>query len=193
MNCNVIKDLLPLYADQCCSEESTQLVNEHLKMCTACRTNFEQMQKSFIAKPIEMGTLQPKRISQWKASLLQSIALFVTFTIITLGVTLEASTPRGETNGLWAIALIVPATGALLSLPNWFFLRLYPSRKSFSLVSCLLTVGSISACYAWAWLHYAHGIAMNAPQIWLGAALSISLCLLSKTLSSRYALLLGKE
>ena len=35
-NCKVIEDLLPLYIDEVCSDESKRLVEEHLKECDAC-------------------------------------------------------------------------------------------------------------------------------------------------------------
>ena len=34
--CDVIRDLLPLYADGVCSEKSRQMVNEHLAQCEVC-------------------------------------------------------------------------------------------------------------------------------------------------------------
>ena len=37
VNCEVIRDLLPLYADKACSESSRALVEEHLQGCPACR------------------------------------------------------------------------------------------------------------------------------------------------------------
>lgn len=37
MNCEIVRDLLPLYADGLCSEESRRAVEEHLKTCEACR------------------------------------------------------------------------------------------------------------------------------------------------------------
>lgn len=37
MNCNVIRDILPLYADDACSNESKQLVEEHIDSCETCR------------------------------------------------------------------------------------------------------------------------------------------------------------
>ncbi|MBP9995687.1 MAG: zf-HC2 domain-containing protein [Lachnospiraceae bacterium] len=37
MNCNVIRDILPLYADGACSNESKQLVEEHIDSCEECR------------------------------------------------------------------------------------------------------------------------------------------------------------
>ena len=37
MECDVIRDLLPLYADEACSEKSGELVKEHLQECESCR------------------------------------------------------------------------------------------------------------------------------------------------------------
>ncbi len=37
MNCDIIRDLLPLYHDGVCSEESRRLAEEHLAGCAACR------------------------------------------------------------------------------------------------------------------------------------------------------------
>lgn len=37
LKCEVIRDLLPLYIDECCSDESRRLVEEHLKECSECR------------------------------------------------------------------------------------------------------------------------------------------------------------
>ena len=133
------------------------------------------------------------RVSDWKASVLQSLMLFVSFAIITVGVILEGSTPMGKTNGLWAVALIVPATGYLLSLANWFFVRVYKNKKMFSTGSCVATLSAILLGYAWALVHYAGAITIASPLVWLGVVLSVIFCVLSKVLSNRYALLLGRE
>ncbi len=39
--CNVIKDLLPLYADEVCSEDSREMVEEHLAECKDCKQELE--------------------------------------------------------------------------------------------------------------------------------------------------------
>lgn len=39
--CNVIKDLLPLYADEVCSEDSRKMVEEHLSSCKECKQELE--------------------------------------------------------------------------------------------------------------------------------------------------------
>lgn len=37
LNCKIVEDLLPLYVDNVCSEQSKQAVEEHLKECENCR------------------------------------------------------------------------------------------------------------------------------------------------------------
>ena len=41
--CGIIKDLLPLYIDEVCDEESKQAVDNHLAECEACRKYHEAM------------------------------------------------------------------------------------------------------------------------------------------------------
>ena len=41
ISCNVCKDLLPIYVDKLCSEESEQLVENHLSGCEDCRNTYE--------------------------------------------------------------------------------------------------------------------------------------------------------
>ena len=193
MDCNVIMDLLPLYVDECCSEESERLVAEHLEACESCRKIYDQMRETCQTYAEKPNSVKLHRVSDWKASVLQSVMLFVSFAIITLGVILEGSTPTGKTNGLWAVALIIPATGYLLSLANWFFVRVYKSRKMFSYGSCVATLTITLLGYVRATLHYAGGIVMSSPLVWCGVVLSAVFCVLSKVLSNQYALLLGRE
>ena len=43
VGCGVIRDLLPLYEDGAASEETTQLVREHIKDCPSCREELRKM------------------------------------------------------------------------------------------------------------------------------------------------------
>ena len=45
ISCNIIEDLLPLYVDDMVSEDSRQLVEEHLKECPSCRKMQEEMMR----------------------------------------------------------------------------------------------------------------------------------------------------
>lgn len=38
-NCNIVKDLLPLYLEELCSEDSKNYVEEHLAQCEVCRNS----------------------------------------------------------------------------------------------------------------------------------------------------------
>ena len=43
MKCKIICDLLPMYIDEVCSDETKEVVEEHLKTCSECRREYEQM------------------------------------------------------------------------------------------------------------------------------------------------------
>ena len=45
ISCNVNKDLLPLYVDDVCSEESKDLVEEHLSECGECQNYYEALKE----------------------------------------------------------------------------------------------------------------------------------------------------
>lgn len=42
-NCSLIKDLLPLYIDDLCSNESTEIIKNHLETCSECKKEYEQI------------------------------------------------------------------------------------------------------------------------------------------------------
>ncbi len=45
LSCSVIRDLLPLYAENLASAESGELVREHLETCLECRKTLEELKK----------------------------------------------------------------------------------------------------------------------------------------------------
>ena len=51
LDCEVIRDLLPLYAEHIASPASTALVEEHLESCDACREELRQMQMPVPVQP----------------------------------------------------------------------------------------------------------------------------------------------
>ena len=55
--CGIIKDLLPLYIDDVCNEESRQAVETHLSEGAACRNCYEAMKstENFMEKPNDNG------------------------------------------------------------------------------------------------------------------------------------------
>lgn len=206
MNCNIIKDLLPLYIDDCCSDESAKEIEEHLAECQNCQNALESMKSAPANADFEVIPDVPlKRISLWKASILQSVLFFVSFAMITVGAFLEVSPRHSYVNGFWAFNLIVPATGFLISLANWYFIRVYKSRKIFSNISCTATVFITLCSYIWAEFHYRTMLDIldsgTTDEILLefivyfkiGIVLTIVFWILSKVLSNKYAEMLRKE
>ena len=43
MKCEIIRDLIPLYLDKVCSEDSRKLVEEHLAECSECRKYMKEL------------------------------------------------------------------------------------------------------------------------------------------------------
>lgn len=41
--CSIIQDLLPLYVDEICSEESKKIVEDHLSRCSICKEIYDSM------------------------------------------------------------------------------------------------------------------------------------------------------
>ena len=209
MNCNIVKDLIPLYIDGCCSEESKRVVEEHIEKCASCKQVFEDMKVPSAIVTMTKSPITFSKLDDWKASLLQSLLLFVSFVLITIGVALEARTPSGTGNGFWASNLVIPATGFMLSLANWYFVRVYRSRKNFSNCSLLATLGITLSAYIWSCFHYEINLFdlfegndfVNALEILrallllngIGILLTVVFCTLSKILSNQYAKMLGKE
>ena len=154
MTCDVIKDLIPLYIDECCSEESGRIVREHIEGCETCRKLLEDMKGLSDIESVLKAPIAFSKLNDWKASVLQSGLLFFSFALITIGVALEARTSAGLSNGFWACNLVIPATGFMLSLANWYFVRLYKNRQMFSNYSLVITLGITLCAYMWACVHY---------------------------------------
>ena len=55
IDCAIIRDLLPLFADDVLSNESKILVSEHLATCDSCMNEFTKMQSEFLKPPPNNG------------------------------------------------------------------------------------------------------------------------------------------
>lgn len=210
MNCNIIQDLIPLYIDGCCSEESRQTVKEHIESCRQCRKLHEDMAAPAQQMEVSNTPNTFRKLNDWKASILQSVLLFVSFGLITFGVAQEAKMDYGDIlNGFFAFNMVIPATGFMLSLANWYFVRVYKSRRAFSNGSLLINFGLTLCAYIWTLDHYEINLfrlfedfsfseILGITQGMLslnstGIFLTMIFFVLSKTLSNQYAKMLGKE
>jgi hypothetical protein len=60
MSCEIVKDLLPLYHDEVCSDQSRIAVEEHLLVCDTCKKYLESMSGDFIQSNTEKSSEQAK-------------------------------------------------------------------------------------------------------------------------------------
>ena len=72
ISCEIIRDLLPLYVDDVCSDDSRDLVEYHLQGCESCRTELNDMkgdlpQQKVIAE--EIDSLKAARKAQTRATI----------------------------------------------------------------------------------------------------------------------------
>lgn len=209
MNCNIIRDLLPLYIDDCCSQETASEVRNHLESCEDCKAVYAEMSNPSTVEVVPASKKPLTKINDWKASVLQSVLFLMSFLVITVGVALESQTPSGFDNGFWGINIVCPATGFMFSLCNWYFIKFYKNKKSFSRWTCAITFLLILAATTWTLFHYEAFVLDSGFVEFIKSCFALGkfmffvypyhgiltavLVLLSKILSSKYADLLGKE
>jgi len=90
ISCEVIKDLLPLYIDDVCSDESRKMIVEHLAECEECKSELAAMQSELpvdIHKQDMRDAQAVKNLSKkWRKSLLKSLLKGVVTTLIIVAV-----------------------------------------------------------------------------------------------------------
>lgn len=57
--CKIVEDLLPLYHDGICSEESRQMVDEHLSQCEHCRKLLKQIDGELVSPGAKDADIKP--------------------------------------------------------------------------------------------------------------------------------------
>lgn len=80
ISCKIAEDLLPLYLDNSCSEDSRAALEEHLKDCPSCRMKLNRMQ-SAITDEIHLEQSAPKLANYAKKVRLHRVrvGVFVAF------------------------------------------------------------------------------------------------------------------
>ncbi len=87
IDCEVIKDLLPSYADKISSESSNKLLEEHLKKCKNCTNVLKNMNKEVDNEIIQN---QEEQIDYLKGFKRKKIATIICVIIITILVLINA-------------------------------------------------------------------------------------------------------
>ncbi len=86
--CEVIQDLIPLYIDNICSDESRRIIIEHLENCDECQKLYENMSKSVKQKQAEpeLDSEQAFRAisHKWKRKRIFTMCISVVLTALTI-------------------------------------------------------------------------------------------------------------
>lgn len=86
--CEIIKDLLPLYIDGVCSEDSKNAVEEHIKTCEDCKRELEDYRGEITAVERQEEEVIKKISSRWKKSKTKALfsGIFIMAVIGILGI-----------------------------------------------------------------------------------------------------------
>ena len=107
ISCDVIRDLLPLYYDNVCSEDSRKLIEEHLSTCLKCTEELKQINEEILTvSHTEDISLISNISKKWKRDILSA------FLLGTLMLSILASI--GCTAAFMAIGSYVTAEGVLV-------------------------------------------------------------------------------
>ena len=94
ITCNIIKDLLPLYAEDMVSEDSKALVDDHLCGCDSCTKELAELKKA-PRVPVEVETTSLKRVEDTirKRKLLTAATAMMTLVAVLVTGTIFLMTP----------------------------------------------------------------------------------------------------
>lgn len=120
INCNVIKDLLPSYIDDICSEDSKRLVEEHIKECNACQSLVEMMTATeLVSEHTDDRQIDYMKKVRWDYTKRNIVSFGLVIMCLLAGLMMWINNYRFATVNLYyCYILIVPVimTGACLML-----------------------------------------------------------------------------
>ena len=89
ISCNIIKDILPLYLDGVVSDDTKQLVEEHLKICDQCRNEAVTLKQDVVLPASKSVRLAEKEVVRdlkkklfRKKFLVSAVSVIITIAIL---------------------------------------------------------------------------------------------------------------
>jgi len=90
VTCEIVRDLLPLYIDDLCSNDSKSTIEEHITICDSCRSELQTMQLSITTSSREQNLNEAavvKMLSkEWKKSKWKSLLKGIAYTLIVVAI-----------------------------------------------------------------------------------------------------------
>jgi MFS family permease len=117
--CHIVEDLLPLYHDGICSEESKEFVEEHLKECPSCAARLKELEDTSYEEELKEDTssvlqkhYRKERSMAWKAGFIIACLLLIPAAIVLL-ISIADGTDFKEAFTIIATLLIIAGCTAL--------------------------------------------------------------------------------
>ncbi|MHB8062434.1 MAG: zf-HC2 domain-containing protein [Ruminiclostridium sp.] len=86
ISCEIIKDLLPLYHDGVCSNDSRTMVEEHLADCENCKAELQTMDDELFINNAEKNLNEAEAVQKlsrrWKKGMNRSLLKGILITIV---------------------------------------------------------------------------------------------------------------
>ena len=88
ISCEIIKDLLPLYHDGVCSNETQVMVEEHLTSCDNCKAELQAIEDALPINNAERNLKEAEAVQKlsrrWRKGMMKSLlkGIFITFLTI---------------------------------------------------------------------------------------------------------------
>ena len=168
--CDVIRDLLPLYADDACSQQSRALVEEHLDECPVCsnmlqRLKEDEIESSLLEEKESVISYAVRRFRRRSAAVGSAVSGAVLIPVL-IALAIMFIGPRMSWVSVTLAALCVPA--ALIAVPLlvpedkffWTFCAFTASLLLLLGVTCIYTRGD------WFWIASA-GVLFGLSMIFL--------------------------
>ncbi|MCR6546485.1 zf-HC2 domain-containing protein [Dehalobacterium formicoaceticum] len=88
ISCGIIKDLLPLYHDGVCSNDSKTMVEEHLAECDSCKAELQAMDDGLPINNAEQNLNEAEAVKKlsrrWKKGMKKSLLKGILTTILVI-------------------------------------------------------------------------------------------------------------
>lgn len=87
-SCEIIRDLLPLYHDGVCSNDSKAMIDEHLGLCDGCKVELQTMNDMLpinnVALNLKEAEAVEKLSKKWRRGMLKSILKGILITVVVI-------------------------------------------------------------------------------------------------------------
>lgn len=160
-DCEVVRDLLPLYIDGVCSVESMRLVEDHLRECGACRMEYERMTSkegepapapdasAVIKKTAREMTVRAMLSAAGVAAIVVYWAVYFVVDFLSDGGDYRFFSYRfcSAISGGISVSLVIAATAVWLAVRLWRAIKRKSWRRDLALLCVLAVIVSAEATY----------------------------------------------